>query len=63
MAVEVKGFNEAYENARNIETVKKYARQAMNKKIKALVEQLVAEGTDVKMAKAVARSMAEGGLL
>ncbi len=63
MVVEIKGFNEAYENARNIETVKKYARQAMNKKVKALVEQLVAEGTDIKMAKAVAKSMAEGGLL
>ena len=63
MAKEIKGFNEAYENARNIETVKKYARQAMNKKVKAIVEQLVAEGTDIKTAKAVAKSMAEGGLL
>ena len=61
--IEIVGFNEAYANARNIETVKKLARQAMNKKINALVEQLVADGTDIKMAKAVAKSMAEGGLL
>lgn len=61
--IEIVGFNEAYANARNIETVKKLAKQAMNRKINANVEQLVANGTDIKTAKAVAKSMAEGGLL
>ena len=61
--VEIKGFNEAYRNAQNIETVKKYARQAMNKKVKTFIAQLIAEGFEPKMAKAVADSMAEGGLI
>lgn len=61
--IEITGFNEAYENAVNIETVKKYAKQAMSKKIKNLVDELIANGMDAKMAKATAKSMAECGLI
>ena len=61
--IEITGFNEAYENAVNIETVKKYAKQAMNKKIKNLVDELITNGMDAKMAKATAKSMAECGLI
>lgn len=61
--VEIVGFNEAYANARNIETVKKYANQAMKKKINKLVAELVSDGMEIAMAKAVAKSMAEGGLI
>ena len=61
--VEIVGFNDAYANARNIEMVKKYAKQAMNKKIKKLVDELIADGMEAAMAKSIAKSMAEAGLI
>lgn len=57
------GFNEAYERATYIETVKGYAKKATKKKIDKLVAELIASGEDAKTARIVAKSMAEAGLI
>lgn len=63
MAIEIIGFNEAYENAKNVESIKHHAKQFTKKKIAKLVADLIADGMDAQIAKITAESMAETGLI
>lgn len=60
---EIKGFNEAYERATYIESVKGHYKRAQAKKIEKLTAELIASGEDAKTARAVAKSMADAGLI
>lgn len=61
--VEIVGFNEAYERATYVESVKRHHKNAQAKKIDKLVAELIASGEDAKTARAVAKSMAAAGLI
>lgn len=63
MAVEIVGFNKAYESAKNVESIKRHAKQFTKKKIEKLVADLIADGMDANIAKITAESMAETGLI
>lgn len=63
MAVEIVGFNQVYECAKNMESIKRHAKQFTKKKIEKLIADLIADGMDAKIAKITAESMAEAGLI
>lgn len=63
MAVEIVGFNEAYEICKNCESIKRLSKQFIKKKVNKLVADLIADGMNPKTAKIVAESMAKAGLI
>lgn len=63
MTVEIIGFNQAYECAKNVESIKRHAKQFTKKKVEKLVAELIADGMDAEVAKITAESMAETGLI